>query len=183
MRPTLLHGWLIQVVSALTPISALLHAGIINLGDYLLLLFSPLLNDVPIALWLLLIVAGLITMAATLVKMTRISIKVRLVWSTIAQMSFMMLECTLSFCELALLHLTAHSCYKAPAFLASGDTVHHYLRKRYLNEPRPSALSCGLAFSGVVTVAALVIAVSGWPLVFSRWVLIAIALISLGAYQ
>ena len=32
-----LHGWLIQVVEAPTPVSALLHAGIVNLGGYLLI--------------------------------------------------------------------------------------------------------------------------------------------------
>ena len=36
------HGWLIQVVESPTPVSALLHAGVINLGGYLLLLFTPL---------------------------------------------------------------------------------------------------------------------------------------------
>ncbi|MEN3753072.1 proton-conducting transporter membrane subunit [Mangrovibacter sp. SLW1] len=35
------HGWLIQVVEAPTPVSALLHAGIVNLGG-ILLLFFPL---------------------------------------------------------------------------------------------------------------------------------------------
>ncbi|MFT6967858.1 MAG: NAD(P)H-quinone oxidoreductase subunit 5 [Cellvibrionaceae bacterium] len=178
-----LHGWLIQVVEAPTPVSALLHAGIINLGGFLLLLFSPLLSVAPIAQWLLLIVAGLSTVVATLVMMTRISIKVRLAWSTIAQMGLMLLQCALGLYELALLHLIAHSCYKAHAFLASGDAVNHFLRKRYVQVPLPSALSWAAAFACVVTVASLVIAVSGWPPVFSPWVLITIALTSLLTYH
>jgi NAD(P)H-quinone oxidoreductase subunit 5 len=55
--------------------------------------------------------------------MTRISIKVRLAWSTCAQMGLMLLECGLGLYELALVHLLAHSFYKAHAFLAAGETV------------------------------------------------------------
>lgn len=39
-----LHGWLVQVVESPTPVSALLHAGIINLGGLLLLMFAPLFS-------------------------------------------------------------------------------------------------------------------------------------------
>lgn len=53
-----MHGWLLQVVEAPTAVSALLHAGIINLGGFLLLQFSPLLTDAPVARWLLAIIAG-----------------------------------------------------------------------------------------------------------------------------
>ena len=55
--------------------------------------------------------------------MTRISIKVTLAWSTCAQMGFMLMQCGLGLYELALLHLVAHSLYKAHAFLAAGGAV------------------------------------------------------------
>ncbi|MEE4249819.1 MAG: proton-conducting transporter membrane subunit, partial [Alcanivoracaceae bacterium] len=80
------HGWLMQVVEAPTPVSALLHAGIINLGGYLMILMAPLISASSPARWLLLIVAGLTAVLAALIMMTRISIKVRLAWSTSAQM-------------------------------------------------------------------------------------------------
>jgi NAD(P)H-quinone oxidoreductase subunit 5 len=35
-----LHGWLIEVMETPTPVSALLHAGIINAGGFLVLRFS-----------------------------------------------------------------------------------------------------------------------------------------------
>ncbi|MDE2121419.1 MAG: NADH-quinone oxidoreductase subunit L, partial [Betaproteobacteria bacterium] len=41
------HGWLIQVMEAPTPVSALLHAGVVNLGGYVLLRFAPLLDASP----------------------------------------------------------------------------------------------------------------------------------------
>jgi NAD(P)H-quinone oxidoreductase subunit 5 len=41
----------------------------------------------------------------------------------VAQMGFMMLECGLGAFHMALLHLVAHSLYKAHAFLSSGSVV------------------------------------------------------------
>lgn len=132
-----LHGWLIQVVESPTPVSALLHAGVINLGGVLLLLFAPLLGKVEVAQWLLLLVAGPSAVLAALIMTTRISIKVRLAWSTCAQMGLMLVECALGLYELALLHLLAHSCYKARAFLAAGSVVNEHLQYQLV-----SALGC-----------------------------------------
>ena len=134
-----LHGWLIQVVEAPTPVSALLHAGIINLGGILLLLFSPLLELSAPAATLLLVTALISTVLAALIMTTRISIKVRLAWSTIAQMGLMLVEIALGLYTLALLHLLAHSCYKAYAFLHSGNAVNHYLAAQLAGQTEPQA--------------------------------------------
>ncbi|MEH8022182.1 NADH-quinone oxidoreductase subunit L [Rheinheimera metallidurans] len=134
-----LHGWLIQVVEAPTPVSALLHAGIINLGGILLLLFLPLLRCSPIASFILLVTALGSTIVAALVVSTRISIKVRLAWSTVAQMGLMLVEIALGLYTLALLHLLAHSCYKAYAFLHSGNAVNHYLAAQLAEQAHPRA--------------------------------------------
>ncbi|WP_410958814.1 proton-conducting transporter membrane subunit, partial [Salmonella sp. 6412] len=48
------HGWLIQVMEAPTPVSALLHAGVVNLGGFVLIRFAPLLEQAGIARALLL---------------------------------------------------------------------------------------------------------------------------------
>lgn len=117
------HGWLMQVMEAPTPVSALLHAGVINLGGFVLIKLSPLISASPIAAGMLVIVGSLTAVVAGLVMMTRISIKVRLAWSTCAQMGFMLMECGLGLYDLALLHLVAHSLYKAHAFLTAGETV------------------------------------------------------------
>jgi NAD(P)H-quinone oxidoreductase subunit 5 len=117
------HGWLIQVMEAPTPVSALLHAGIVNAGAFLVIRMSPVVSQSTTAL-VLLAVIGLITLAlASLVMLTQTSIKVSLAWSTTAQMGFMLLECGLGLYSLAMLHLVAHSLYKAHAFLASGSGV------------------------------------------------------------
>jgi len=148
-----MHGWLIQVVEAPTPVSALLHAGVINLGGFLLLAFAPLMLQADAANWLLLIVAGLTCVAAALITMTRVSIKVLLAWSTVGQMGLMLVECALGQYGLALLHLVAHSCYKAHAFLASGGEVENYLRKQLSLPSAPGAATLPTLFA--VAVAAL----------------------------
>ena len=41
------HGWLIQVMEAPTPVSALLHAGIVNIGGFVLIRLAPLMARLP----------------------------------------------------------------------------------------------------------------------------------------
>ncbi|MBX9811800.1 MAG: NADH-quinone oxidoreductase subunit L [Burkholderiales bacterium] len=117
------HGWLIQVMEAPTPVSALLHAGVVNLGGYVLIRFAPLLDASSFARWLLVIFGLSTALLAGFVMLTRISIKVRLAWSTVAQMGFMVLECGLGLYQLAVLHLIGHSLYKAHTFLSASTVV------------------------------------------------------------
>ncbi|MES2398608.1 MAG: NADH-quinone oxidoreductase subunit L [Pseudomonadota bacterium] len=131
------HGWLIQVMEAPTPVSALLHAGIVNLGGFVLMRYAALVAEVPAA-QILLVVAGTATaVLAALVMTTRISVKVMLAWSTCAQMGFMLMQCGLGVWEMALLHLVAHSLYKAHAFLGAGGAVRRALIVR-LTPPVPT---------------------------------------------
>lgn len=145
------HGWLIQVVESPTPVSALLHAGVVNLGGFLMILMAPLISEVNAAQWLLLAVAGPTAVFASLVMMTRISIKVRLAWSTCSQMGWMLVECALGLYELALLHLVAHSAYKAHTFLNAGNTVELSMKKRLvaINEPGPRQWLTAAALAGL----------------------------------
>jgi NAD(P)H-quinone oxidoreductase subunit 5 len=117
------QGWLIQVMEAPTPVSALLHAGIVNAGAFLVVRMSPIMSQAISASNALAIV-GLVTIAAAgLVMLTQTSLKVYLAWTTTAQMGFMLLECGLGLYSLAMLHLVGHSLYKAHAFLSSGSGV------------------------------------------------------------
>ncbi len=142
-----LHGWLIQVMEAPTPVSALLHAGVVNLGGFMLIRLAPVINTTPVAQDLLVIVGCLTATISSLVMTTRISIKVNLAWSTCAQMGFMLMECGLGFYSLAFLHLLAHSLYKAHAFLWSGGTVNQAKLKRMI-PPRPQFSFTSLIGSG-----------------------------------
>ena len=117
------HGWLSEVMETPTPVSALLHAGIINAGGFLILRFSSVVSLSLPSLETLAIVGGFTALFGSVVMLTQTSIKVTLAYSTIAQMGFMMLECGLAAFPAALLHIIAHSLYKAHAFLSSGSVI------------------------------------------------------------
>ncbi|WP_197495879.1 proton-conducting transporter transmembrane domain-containing protein [Acidihalobacter yilgarnensis] len=117
------QGWLIQVMEAPTPVSALMHAGVVYSGAIIALRTSPLLVREPDALLFLGAVGLLTVVIASLVMTTQTTIKSMLAWSTTAQLGFMSLELGLGLFPLALLHLIGHSLYKAHAFLSSGSVT------------------------------------------------------------
>ena len=179
------HGWLIQVMEAPTPVSALLHAGVVNLGGFVLIRVGALVADVPAAQALLVVVGSLTAVVAALVAMTRISIKVALAWSTSAQMGFMLMQCGLGLHELALLHLVAHSLYKAHAFLAAGTAVeHNRLHQMTPAEPVPGLrawLLGALAGLALVALAALAwgLTAAAAPGLWALMFILALALVPL----
>ena len=117
------HGWILQVMEAPTPVSALLHAGVVNIGGYVMIRLAPIMARATIAQDLLLTVGLITAIVGSLAMTTRASIKMALAWSTIAQMGFMLVQCGLGAWHLALLHLVAHSLYKAHSFLNAGGVV------------------------------------------------------------
>ncbi len=117
------HGWIIEVMETPTPVSALLHAGVVNAGGFLVLRFAHIISLSLPTLDTLAIVGGFTALFGSVVMLTQTSIKVSLAYSTIAQMGFMMLECGLGAFSAAMLHILAHSLYKAHAFLSSGSVI------------------------------------------------------------
>ncbi|MBB5037354.1 proton-conducting transporter transmembrane domain-containing protein [Prosthecobacter dejongeii] len=117
------HSWLPDTLETPTPVSALMHAGIINAGGFLIVRLSPLIIQSPTALNVLALTGAVTALLGSVVMMTQTSIKKSLAWSTVAQMGFMMLQCGLGAFALAIMHLVAHSLYKAHAFLSSGSVV------------------------------------------------------------
>ncbi|MFP4607372.1 MAG: proton-conducting transporter membrane subunit, partial [Thiohalospira sp.] len=86
------HGWLLQVMEAPTPVSALLHAGIVYSGAIIVLRTHELLLAEGAALTVLVLV-GLATAAiASLAMLTQTAIKSSLAWSTAGQLGFMLME-------------------------------------------------------------------------------------------
>lgn len=148
------HGWLMQVMEAPTPVSALLHAGVINLGGFVLLRFAPLVSESTAASTLLIAVGGTTAAAAAAVAMSRHSVKLALAWSTCAQMGFMLLQCGLGLYALAWLHMLGHAVYKASKFLGAGERVRQHVQSAQAGPLAPlrrpeSALA---TLAGVATV-------------------------------
>jgi NAD(P)H-quinone oxidoreductase subunit 5 len=120
------HGWMQAVMEAPTPVSALLHAGVVNIGGFVMIRLAPLMAHAYIAQSILLGVGLFTTVIAALVMTTRVAVKGVLAWSTIGQMGFMLVQCGLGAWHLALMHLLAHSLYKAHTFLSSGGIVQQW---------------------------------------------------------
>lgn len=117
------HGWLPEVMETPTPVSALLHAGIINAGGFLVVRMADLVALSAASLDLLLIIGAATAIFGAAVMLTQTSVKVALAWSTVAQMGFMILQCGLGAFAAAMLHIVAHAMYKAHAFLSASGVA------------------------------------------------------------
>lgn len=153
-----MHGWLTEVMETPTPVSALLHAGIINAGGFLAIRFADVLLLSAPAMHALAIVGGFTALFGAAVMLTQTSVKVSLAWSTVSQMGFMLLQCGLGAFALAVLHIIAHALYKAYAFLASGTAAEAPAPRRAAGARRPALVFAGLAAALVlVTVASVLL--------------------------
>lgn len=157
------HGWLTEVMETPTPVSALLHAGVINAGGFLLIRFADVMLLAPGALAALAMIGGFTALFGGLVMLTQPAVKTSLAWSTVAQMGFMILECGLALFPLALLHILAHSLYKAHSFLASGGAVDLIAANR---RPGPVAIPEAGAVGRAFLLALAIYAVVGFAFGF-----------------
>lgn len=151
-----LHGWLLEVMETPTPVSALLHAGLLNAGIFLVVRLSDVVALFTPALILLITIGGFTAIFASSAMITQSSVKVSLAYSSAAHMGFMLMLCGFGAYRVAIMHLVAHSCYKAHAFLSSGSIIEYAQNtgSQKLNKvPQPLALFVNLAVSLVIFVA------------------------------
>lgn len=142
------HSWLPDTMETPTPTSAFMHAGIINAGGFLIIRFSPLFTHASGALNLLVVIGTVTAAFGAVVMLAQPGVKRALAYSTIAQMGFMLLQCGLGAFTLALMHIVAHSLYKAHAFLTAGSTVGAVPRAAIpLKTP---ALTLGVLLGGLI---------------------------------
>ena len=67
---------------------------------------------------------------AQFTKLLQVNVKQKLACSTIAQMSFMVMQCGLGFFTAAITHLILHGFYKAYLFLSAGEEIKNTLPKQ-----------------------------------------------------
>ncbi|MBL9207976.1 MAG: hypothetical protein JNN01_23025 [Opitutaceae bacterium] len=141
------HSWLPDTMETPTPVSAFMHAGIINAGGFLVVRLAPIFGAAPGASQALVVVGTVTAAFGAVVMLAQPTVKRALAYSTIAQMGFMLLQCGLGAYGLALLHLAAHSLYKAHAFLTAGSSVGAVPRAAL--PLRTPALTIGLLVGGL----------------------------------
>jgi NAD(P)H-quinone oxidoreductase subunit 5 len=154
------HTWLPDTMETPTPVSALMHAGIINAGGFLMIRMSPLLTEAPGALALLALGGGFTALFGAVVMLTQTDVKRKYAYSTVSQMGFMMLQCGLGAFAAAALHLVGHAFYKGHAFLSAGSAVDPEVPQPHAPAPRAAGrweIAVAIAL-GAAVVAAVVIA-------------------------
>lgn len=119
-----LHFWLPRSLYAPTPVHALLHAGIINAGGFLINRLAPLYGLSSTTLHVALVVGTLTAILGATMMLAQNDIKKTLGFSTIGQMGYMIMECGLGAFSLAVFHLIAHGLFKATVFLNCGNVIH-----------------------------------------------------------
>ena len=117
------HGWLLSSMTAPTPVSAFMHAGLVNAGGLLLARFAPVVAELSTLMLGVVAIGAISALLAQGWMLVQADVKRQLGCSTVAQMGFMVLQCGLGFFAAAIAHLILHGFYKAYLFLASGSVV------------------------------------------------------------
>ncbi|MEJ2687076.1 MAG: proton-conducting transporter membrane subunit [Gammaproteobacteria bacterium] len=119
----LLHTWLPYTMAGPTPVSALMHAGIVNAGGFLINRFAPVfIHTHGVLPWVFIV--GLVTaLIGSTLMLTQNDIKKSLGYSTMGQMGFMIMECGVGAFSLAIFHLISHGLFKGTLFLGAGGVI------------------------------------------------------------
>jgi NAD(P)H-quinone oxidoreductase subunit 5 len=115
------HKWLLSSMTAPTPVSAFMHAGLVNAGGILLARFAPVFETMPALMLVVFLVGAASALLGAVAALVQTDIKRALASSTVAQMGFMVLQCGLGFFAAAMAHLVLHGLYKASLFLGAGS--------------------------------------------------------------
>lgn len=118
-----LHRWLIASANAPTPVSAFMHAGLVNGGALILYKFSPILRQAEWSGTALVIAGATTAILGTTWMLVQTDVKRTLTCSTMGQMGFMILQCGLGLFPAAIAHMIWHGFFKASLFLSAGSTV------------------------------------------------------------
>jgi NADH-quinone oxidoreductase subunit L len=134
-----LHVWLPRSLYAPTPVHALLHAGIINAGGFLINRLAPLFGMSSTTLHVAFVVGTMTAILGASMMLAQNDIKKTLGFSTIGQMGYMIMECGLGAFSLAVFHLIAHGLFKATVFLNCGNVIHKARQEPHFPHVDPQA--------------------------------------------
>nr|YP_009475741.1 NADH dehydrogenase subunit 5 [Porites harrisoni]AMZ79700.1 NADH dehydrogenase subunit 5 [Porites lobata]AVK80184.1 NADH dehydrogenase subunit 5 [Porites harrisoni] len=120
-----LHTWLPDAMEGPTPVSALIHAAtMVTAGVFLLIRSSPLFEQAPFALMIVIIVGSLTVLLAATVGVVQNDLKKVIAYSTCSQLGYMVVACGISHYSISLFHLMNHAFFKALLFLSAGSVIH-----------------------------------------------------------
>jgi NADH-quinone oxidoreductase subunit L len=118
-----LHTWLPYTMEGPTPVSALMHAGIVNAGGFIINRFAPVFVHAGEVLHLVFAVGLTTAILGSVLMLMQNDIKKALGYSTMGQMGFMFVEVGVGAFSLAIYHLIAHGLFKGTLFLGAGSMI------------------------------------------------------------
>ena len=168
-----LHTWLPYTMEGPTPVSALMHAGIVNAGGFIINRFAPVFVHAGEVLHVVFAVGLVTAILGSVLMLTQNDIKKALGYSTMGQMGFMFVECGVGAFSLAIYHLIAHGLFKGTLFLGAGtvignarmhDGVPHDDVYTFVVERKPAASRLPWVVAAAITVVVplVVLGVSHW---------------------
>ncbi len=115
--------WLLSSANAPTPVCALMHAGLVNSGGFILTRLAPLFLQESILLTFIFIIGLVSAILGSIFKLIQTDIKRMLACSTMAQMGFMLVQCGLGLFPAAITHLCWHGLFKSYLFLSANNAT------------------------------------------------------------
>lgn len=154
------HRWLLSSLNSPTPVSAMMHAGVINGGGFLLLRFASLYIQFPTMLHLIFIAGFLSVCLGSAWKLICHDIKRSLAASTIEQMGYMLMQFGLGLFGCAFAHIIFHGMLKSYLFLNASNTS---LNLRFDKKLQPTFFSWSIATLFGLTATYLFAITNGLP--------------------
>jgi NAD(P)H-quinone oxidoreductase subunit 5 len=176
------HRWLISSLNSPTPVSAIMHAGLVNGGGFLLARFAPMYLSNAGILNVIFVLGMITAFLGTLWKLIQHDVKRMLACSTMGQMGFMLAQCGLGLFPAAIAHLCWHGMFKANLFLSSNSAAQEnrfYFDHAISLDKFIAAIMCGLAGSYFFSIAIH----SGWQAKDTTLILIGLCFITASQFS
>lgn len=113
------HRWLTSSLNSPTPVSAIMHAGLVNGGGIILARFAPLFVQMPNMMTVIFVIGMVSAIVGSVFKLVQSNVKSMLACSTMSQMGFMVAQCGMGLFPAAIAHLFWHGMFKSYLFLSS----------------------------------------------------------------
>ena len=173
------HRWLPAAMVAPTPVSALLHAvAVVKAGVFIVLKLTVYVFGVQFladtgASELMMWVAAITVLGASLIAMTRDNLKARLAYSTVSQLSYIVLGATMAS-SLGILgggmHIAMHAFAKITLFFCAG-AIYTATHRKYVSELDGLGYAMPITFSAFFIASVSLIGIPPMGGIWSKWYL------------
>ncbi len=171
------HIWLPDTLETPTPVSALMHAGVINAGGILMIRCANLFMQHKLLLIFVMIIGILTAIIGGVLANQQCTVKKQLAYSTMSQMGYMVFQCGTGLFVAALFHLIAHGFLKGYAFLNSGDLL--FLERERTNNKLKIIISSLLTALVIIALGICFANKLGLQIPFIFWIFIYMTVIGL----